>query len=302
MAEYGVVPTGFDRKQLPTILTEIEAAMVTEFGPKVIQTSQSPFGQINGLMADLIATLWEFAEDVYQSYDVDQAEGNRLDILGKLRLIERSVGEGDAAYRKAITNAGQARIDIQDITRSMLNVDGVTYAHTFVNDTATTDPQTGLPGGSLAVAVIGGDNAALGAALRPYVVPGISTYGNQYVSTDIEGYCRTFTILRPIVVPIKLNITVRMRRDIMGCPPPAVVSLKAAIVDALSPGGSHELLNGDDITHFKIRSVVESLFPSVEVISISAKREDWPYNVVVPITFNELATLRVEDIEVEVVP
>jgi hypothetical protein len=86
---YGVVPTGFNRKSFNTILLEIENAMVTEFGPSVIQTSQSPFGQLNGLMADLITTLWEYAEDVYQSYDVEQAEGTRLDALATLRLMKQ---------------------------------------------------------------------------------------------------------------------------------------------------------------------------------------------------------------------
>ena len=55
MTDYGVQSTGYVRKPLSVILSEIEASMTTEFGPGVIQTSQSPFGQLNGLMADLVA-------------------------------------------------------------------------------------------------------------------------------------------------------------------------------------------------------------------------------------------------------
>lgn len=66
MADFGVVPEGYVRKPISIILAEIEAAMATEFGPGVIQTSQSPLGQLNGLMADLIAEIEERNLDVYR--------------------------------------------------------------------------------------------------------------------------------------------------------------------------------------------------------------------------------------------
>ena len=88
MTDYGVQPTGFVRKPLNVILAEIEAAMITEFGPDAIQTAQSPFGQLNGLFADLANELWERAEDIYLSHDPDQAEGNRLDTIGRVRQIK----------------------------------------------------------------------------------------------------------------------------------------------------------------------------------------------------------------------
>lgn len=299
MTDYGVQPTGFVRKPIAVILAEIEAALITEFGPGLIQTSQSPMGQINGLFADYAAQLWEENENVYQSYDPDQAEGLRLDTLARLRLLERGLNESDTDFRKAITNVGRARVDLQDLSRSIRGLDGVTYTQVFVNDTTVTDAN-GMPPNTVAVAVIGGDENLITTTMRQYIVPGISTYGNVSVSTNIEGFCRQFQIVRPITVAVKLNVQVRTRTDAFGCPPPSTGAIEAAILEQLN------LLNGDDVTWFKIRSLVEALFPTVEVVSINGARDDAEVepssiNLPVPIDFLEIATFTADDMTVIVV-
>ncbi|WP_377838694.1 hypothetical protein [Bosea sp. UC22_33] len=116
---YGVDPSGFVLKRLPEILAEIEAANVATFGPGVIQTDQSPLGQLNGLHADIAASVWELALSVYQALDPDQAEGVNLDRIAKLRLLTRAPGESDIDFRNAITNAGRARIDMSDLSQAL---------------------------------------------------------------------------------------------------------------------------------------------------------------------------------------
>jgi hypothetical protein len=118
---YGVTPTGFNRPRVPELLAEIEEKARGIFGSGVVQTAQSPLGQLNGMFAELVGTLWEAAENTYQSYDPDQAEGVRLEQLGRMRLLERIDGELDPAYRQAITNAGRARLDIagRDLVQSL---------------------------------------------------------------------------------------------------------------------------------------------------------------------------------------
>lgn len=287
---YGVLPRGFNRKPLPVILAELEASMVTEFGPNVVQTPQSPLGQINGLTADLIADLWGFALSVYQSYDPDQAEGVRLDTLAKLRLLRRGTQENDLDFRQAITNQGEARIDIQDIVRAIKGIPGVTYVKVFLNESTNVDTNR-LDPGTICVAVLGGSDDDLVTALRSYVVPGISTYGNTYVSTTIEGFCRTFAILRPVLVPVAVTVNVKASRNNFGCPPPSALAIANALKNAFVT--THELVNGDDVTHFKVRSVIESLFPNIEVISIAGTRpgpNQFPGPSVL-IDFLELATI-----------
>ncbi len=79
----------------------------------------------------------------------------RLDILAKLRLLERNADELDFDLRKAITNQGRARIDIQDLSRELSSIVGVTYSKVFVNDTTAINPD--VPTGAVVVAILGGD-------------------------------------------------------------------------------------------------------------------------------------------------
>ncbi|TBZ81429.1 hypothetical protein [Rhizobium leguminosarum] len=286
MTDYGVLPTGFSRKPLTTILAEIEAALITEFGPGVIQTPQSPLGQVNGVFSEGAAKTWELSEDIYQSLDPDQAEGIRLDILGRIRRIARAAGEGDDAYRRAITNEGQARIDMQDISRAIAAIDGVSYSHVWVNDTGATDAN-GMPAGSICIAVTGGDDGEIASAIRQYIVPGVTQFGTTAIESVVDGYCRTFRILRPIDVPVELEVTVRAFKDNLGCPPPSATAIKTTLLNGLF------LLNGDDVTFYRVRSVIEAAFTNVEVLTINGSRDGIPQsdNTDVVIGFIERASL-----------
>lgn len=295
MTDYGVVPEGFSRKPLTLVLAEIEAALITEFGPGVIQTAQSPLGQINAIFAEAVTKAWELSEDVYQSLDPDQAEGIRLDILGRIRRISRGAGQSDESFRQAITNAGQARIDLQDISRAIAALDGVTYSHVWVNDTGALDENL-MPPGSICIAVTGGDDDEIAGTIRQYVVPGVTMYGSTAIESLVDGYCRTFRILRPIDVPVSLDVTVRTFRDGMGCPPPSATAIKTALLQGLY------LLNGDDVTFYRIRQIIENAFSNVEVVSIEGERDGIAQsaNQDVVIGFIERASLASADVSVTV--
>jgi hypothetical protein len=293
MTDYGVQSTGFVRKPLTVILAEIEASLITEFGPGVIQTPQSPLGQVNGIFSDGASKSWELSEDIYQSLDPDQAEGVRLDILGRIRRIARASGELDESYRRAITNQGQARIDMQDISRAIAEIDGVTYSHVWVNDTGSIDTN-GMPAGSICIAVTGGDDGEIASAIRQYIVPGVTQFGTTAIESVVDGYCRTFRILRPIDVPVELDVTVRAFKDNLGCPPPSATAIKTTLLNGLF------LLNGDDVTFYRVRSVIESAFSNVEVLTINGSRDGIPQsdNTDVVIGFIERASLSSSDLTI----
>jgi hypothetical protein len=283
MTEYGVQKTGYVRKPLAVILAELEAAMITEFGPGVIQTSQSPFGQLNGLAADLVAEIDERNLDLYQSYDPDQAEGFRLEMLGRLRLVGRATRQ-DEAYRKAITNAGEMRIDLQDFEQALRNVDGVSFAKVYdKHDWDVLGP------GALAVAVIGGDDGEVGDVMRKYVVPGIDTSGNYRVTSDATGRCRSFSLIRPIEVPVTLDIVARGVNIPGGCPTPSHVAIEQALVAAWLT----ERSNGRAVDHFALRSIIERKFPGVSVENFVGQRDGLVMspNTEVTMDFTEIASL-----------
>lgn len=267
MTTYGVTPAGFVRKPLADVLTEVQERNVATFGPQTIQTSQSPLGQLNGLFADVLATVWEHIEDAYQSIDVDEAEGARLIQLAKLRLLAPVPGESDIAFRRAITNVDRARIDISDLIWALRGLDGVTFAHVYVNDSASVDAN-GIPPQHVSVAVIGGQESAISELIHNYVVPGIGTFGNVVSETLIRGFCRPINILRPAVVNLELEIDIRVNDIGDSCPPPSTLAMAAGLAEAMS--GVDRPRNGQDITDYIIRRLIEPKYPGVEVVEVRA--------------------------------
>lgn len=291
MTDYGVQPTGYVRKPLEVFLAGLEAAMVTEFGPGVVQTEVSPLGQLNGLMADLLNELDEGNLAVYQSYDPDEAEGTRLDILARLRVTKR--GErNDVQLRQAITNTGQARVDIQDVEHALRGVSGVTFAKMYEAGTTTE-----LESGHVAIAIIGGDDAEVANVVRRYVVPGISTYGNYRVSSLVDSLCRDFSIIRPIEVPVTLQLNLRAIPGPSSCPPPSDGAVKTALAEAWLAARE----NGQDVSHYTLRTIIEKLYPSIELVSFSGERDgiELGPNVPISIGFIEIASLSTDDMEVD---
>jgi len=294
MADYGVIPEGFNRKPLTVVLAEIENGLITEFGPDFVQTAQSPAGQLNGVYSDASSQLWELAQEIYQSLDPDQAENLRLDMLGKIRRIVRIAGESDTDYRKAMTNEGRARIDLQDIERALGVIPGVTYFQVWTREDTDELPQNE----AMCVAITGGDLAEIGQVLRAYVAPGVTLFGNASAESLIDGRCRSFPILRPITVPVTLELVVKRSRDTLGCPPPSLLAVKTFILENLY------FLNGENLTFYKIRQLVESQFANVEVISFTGSRDSIasPQNEPVVFGFIERASLALDDLLVTDAP
>lgn len=283
---YGITSTGYVRKPLSVILAELEDAMITEFGPGVIQTPQSPLGQWNGLAADLKAEIDELNQGLYQSVDPDQAEGTRLDILAKIRLIQRGLMT-DEELRKAITNDNVTRFDIQDLSTALRGLSGVTYVNVAVNE--GTDPNPEFPVGFVSAAVIGGNDAEIAEQMRKYIAPGISTFGNVALSISVDGLCRSFNVIRPVLVDVTANISVKLTRDRSGCPAPSLATIKQVIENEWNL----KRQNGIDIDAYQLRSIIESNFSNVEFVSFTATTKTFTgsENQPVNISFFEIANL-----------
>lgn len=289
---YGILPTGFSRKPLAVILSEVEAQLITEFGPDVIQTPQSPLGQLNGLFSNLVTGLWEMAEDVYQSYDPNQAEGTRLETLGNIRLLRRGSGESDAEYRLAITNEDVARLGNADFLRALKGISGVTYASIFVNESGK-DDENFMPPNSVAAAVLGGDDAVVAGVIYEYVIPGISMHGNVAIDTNIDGLCRTIRYIRPLEVETKITIQISIGSTRKGCPAPSPSAIAAAFLQYVTASATRPL-NGQDIDAYYVRQFIESTFDNakwVNNVGIRADQPDTEYFTTIPFNFFEIASI-----------
>lgn len=267
MSDFGVTRQGFVRKGLQDILSEREAANVAAFGPGIVQTPQTPTGQMNGLWSDAEAEFWEIVEAMYRSLDPDQTEGIRLDEIGRLRLLERVPGETDDDFARAITNAGVANVRDADFYRAVRNLAGVTYARIVVNDADVEDGS--LAPHSVTVVALGGDDVAIAAVARQFIVPGVATSGNTPVETVIDSFCRTIRIHRPTTFSTKVEVTVNKYNDRQGCPPPPNDTIANAIRSYFM--GEQRLANGKAVTDHAIRLALCD-FPSVELVSAQVKK------------------------------
>lgn len=89
MPDYGVLPTGFNRKRLDVLLAEINEEVRAIFGDNINLSPESPDGQINGVVSESNANLWEIAEASYNAFNPSAASGTTLSNLVQLNGITR---------------------------------------------------------------------------------------------------------------------------------------------------------------------------------------------------------------------
>ena len=89
MSEYGISNTGFKRKRLDLLLQELNAEVKTIFGDNFNVSPESPDGQVNGVISESNANLWELAEEAYNAFNPKAASGAALSNLVQLNYVTR---------------------------------------------------------------------------------------------------------------------------------------------------------------------------------------------------------------------
>lgn len=89
MTLYGVTPQGFVIKTLEQIQNETMLAFQGLFGTGVDLDPRGPLGQIKGIMDEREASLWELAQELYNSQYPNTAEGVNQDNANSLVNIPR---------------------------------------------------------------------------------------------------------------------------------------------------------------------------------------------------------------------
>lgn len=84
MSEFGVTPSGVNIKRLDTILKEIHGDLSEGFGFNTQQDPQSLLAVLVTDFGDKIAELWEFGKQIYDSVNINSAEGISLDYVAQL--------------------------------------------------------------------------------------------------------------------------------------------------------------------------------------------------------------------------
>tara|TARA_R110000822_G_scaffold84867_3_gene199022 strand:- start:5841 stop:7016 length:1176 start_codon:yes stop_codon:yes gene_type:complete len=89
MSEYGITETGFNRKRLDLLLEELNDEVKSIFGDNLNVAPESPDGQVNGVVSESNANLWELAEQAYNAFNPSAATGVTLSNLVQFNGIGR---------------------------------------------------------------------------------------------------------------------------------------------------------------------------------------------------------------------
>ena len=294
MSTFGVQPSGFVRKPLSVILSEIEADMRTTLGAGVIQSSESPLGQINGIYAAAANELWEVAEDIYQSLDPDQAESTRLDTLSKLRLLNRN-SLTDAELRLAISNEGVNKFNLKDVEQALIGLDGITYLRAFLNDDGSLTGE-GLDVGDAALAILGGDNTEIADKLITVMPIGGITYGNTSISTSGGApVAQDFKLLRLTEVDIAIDFEFVAKNETYDQFQVDITS----ILEGFATEWTANRLNGRDVDAHQINRIIECNYPTIQVSSFTITVDGGSPlspDTAATIDFDEIATISAENL------
>lgn len=86
----GVTNEGFVRPSVQELLSLIETDQRNEIAQDLVLGSETPEGQINGIVSRHLGIAWEALEAAYNAFDPDRAEGAALTSLAKLTGTQRA--------------------------------------------------------------------------------------------------------------------------------------------------------------------------------------------------------------------
>ena len=92
MADDTLDRNGLTLKTLPEIVADLEAGVKLIYGDDVNVAPDTPDGQLLNILAQACIDIRELLQDVYASFDPDQAEGTVLDQRVAINGIRRNGG------------------------------------------------------------------------------------------------------------------------------------------------------------------------------------------------------------------
>ena len=97
---FGLLLSGFARKRLDDIKTELEDAVRAEFGAGAVTDPDGVFAKIIGIFAKPLSDIWELAESIYNSQYPSTADGASLDNVLELSGHTRLAAEATQVWAR----------------------------------------------------------------------------------------------------------------------------------------------------------------------------------------------------------
>lgn len=175
--------------------------------------------------------------------------------------------ETDAALRarQKVSTSLPSRSILEGTLGAILDLQGVTRARVYENDTNITDSD-GIPGHTIAPVVEGGDSDDIANDIYYKKNPGCGTYGSETVNvTDSYGNVTPIQFTIPTYVDVAVTITIKM---LSGYSSAYADNIKAALVSYLN-----SLNIGEDVVNSSLwqaaLSTIDSITnPTFSVLSV----------------------------------
>jgi len=133
-------------------------------------------------------------------------------VTNEVAAVPGSAQETDAALRarQKVSTSLPSRTILEGTLGAILEVDEVTRARVYENDTNATD-SNGLPAHSISAVVEGGLSTDIANAIFYKKNPGVYTYGTTTVSvTDSYGTVTDIRYIIPTYVDVRVTVTIKM--------------------------------------------------------------------------------------------
>lgn len=152
MTDYGITDNGFVLKRLSVILAEMDEAMRTVFGDNLNLDPASPDGQVNGIMSEAYADLWELLQEAYNSFNPSVATGATLSNLVQLNAIIRKEAR-PSTVTLSLTGTNGTSIAAGSLVSTDDGIQFATDALVVIAAGVATVDATAVETGPLAVAI-----------------------------------------------------------------------------------------------------------------------------------------------------
>lgn len=98
----GITSTGFETKDLATVLQELETAERGLIRSDFVSTSTSVGGILNGIFGSKVAELWAVGQAAYASLDPGTATDQQLENIGALRGVSRQAATASTVIQSFV--------------------------------------------------------------------------------------------------------------------------------------------------------------------------------------------------------
>lgn len=202
MSSYGVLSTGFVKKDVDTIKDEFEAEIKALFGDGTNILPTSSFGQLISAITDRESDMWDLAEAVYNSQYPDGASDQSLDnVMSLTGVVRLAAAETEGAVictglAATVLTVGRVVSSGADIRLESTAQATLALATAWLNNTAYALGDIRSSDNNIYVCTVGGTSAVGGtlSGTGDAIVDGVGTLrwnfvgdGLSYASVDFQA-------------------------------------------------------------------------------------------------------------------